>query len=120
VRGVTTQRTSRALAREAAGLCLTAFGALGVLVALGALHWVAGLSAAMAGLLSVGILTRPKPDAPRWAHAVRAAACITGYGGLTGCAFALNIPLGWIGVALGITLTGLWLATRDDEHEGTA
>ncbi|WP_411147388.1 hypothetical protein [Streptomyces sp. A30] len=117
---MTTQRTSWALAREAAGLCLTAFGALGVLVALGALHWAAGLSAAMAGLLTVGILTRPKPGAPRWAHAVRAAACITGYGGLTSCAFALITQLGWIGVSLGATLTGLRLATRDDEHEGTA
>lgn len=120
MRGVTTQRTSWALAREAAGLCLTAVGALGVLVALGALHWAAGLSAAMAGLLTVGILTHPKPDATRWAHLVRGAACITGYGGLTGCAFALITPLGWIGVSLGVLLTGLWLATRDDEHEGTA
>jgi hypothetical protein len=118
VRGVTTQRTSWALAREAAGLFLTAFGLLGVLLALGALHWAAGLSAATGGLLATGILTRPKQGAPRWAHAVRIAACIAGYGGLTGCAFALCIPLGWIGVSLAVALVGLWLATR--EHEGAA
>jgi hypothetical protein len=114
VRGVTTQRTSWALAREAAGLFLTAFGVLGVLVALGALHWAAGLSAATGGLLTAGILAHPKPDAPRWAHAVRIAACIAGYGGLTGCAFALCIPLGWIGISLAVTLDGLWLATREN------
>jgi len=117
VRGVTTQRTSWALAREAAGLFLTAFGLLGVLVALGALHWAAGLSAATAGLLAVGSLLRPKPESPRWAHAVRAAACITGYSGLTGCAFALSVPLGWIGVSLAVALVGLWLTTREHEDE---
>jgi hypothetical protein len=118
VRGVTTQRTSWALAREAAGLFLTAFGLLGVLVALGALHWAAGLSVATGGVLATGILIRPKPGAPRWAHLFRAAACLAGYGGFTGCAFALCIPLGWIGVSLAVSLTGLWLATR--EHEGVA
>ncbi|MET9732005.1 hypothetical protein ABZZ79_15530 [Streptomyces sp. NPDC006458] len=117
---MTTQRTSWALAREAAGLFLTAFGLLGVLVALGALHWAAGLSAAMAGLLTAGILLQPHPDAPRWARAVRAAVCITGYGGLTGCAFALCIPLGWIGVSLAVVLVGLWLTTREHEDEETA
>lgn len=117
VRGVTTQPTPRALAREAAGLCLTAFGVLGVLVALGALHWAAGLSAAMAGILAAGLLLAPKPDAPRSAHVLRATACAVGYGGLTGCAFALCVPLGWIGVALAVTAAGLWLTT-DRESEG--
>jgi hypothetical protein len=120
VRGVTTQRTSWALAREAAGLILTAFGLLGVLVALGALHWAAGLCAALVGLLTTGVLMRPKPDAPPWAHAVRAAACIAGYGGLTGCAFVLSAPLGWIGVSVAIVLVGLWLTTREHEDEGAA
>jgi len=120
VRGVTTQRTSWALAREAAGLFLTAFGLLGVLVALGALHWAAGLSAAAAGLLAAGVLLRPKPTAPHWARAARAAVCITGYSGLTGCAFALNTSLGWIGVSVAVVLAGLWLTTRDPEDEGTA
>ncbi|MDH6449654.1 hypothetical protein M2155_002062 [Streptomyces sp. SAI-119] len=120
MRGVTTQRTSWALAREAAGLFLTAFGLLGVLVALGALHWAAGLSAAMAGLLATGMFMRPKPTAAPWAHLARAAVCILGYGGLTGCAFALCIPLGWIGVALAVVLLGLWLTTREHEDEGAA
>lgn len=120
MRDVTTQRTSWALAREAAGLFLTAFGLLGVLVALGALHWAAGLSAAAAGLLAVGILTRPKPDAPHWAHAARAAVCTAGYGGLTGCAFVLSGPLGWISVSLAVVLVGLWLTTREPEAEEAA
>ncbi|PNG18890.1 hypothetical protein [Streptomyces cahuitamycinicus] len=117
---MTTQRTSWALAREAAGLFLTAFGLLGVLVALGAIHWVAGLSAAAAGLLATGILLRPQSDAPRWAHAARVAVCIAGYGGLTGCAFALCIPLGWIGVSLAVVLVGLGLTSREHETEGAA
>ncbi|MEE1764402.1 hypothetical protein [Streptomyces sp. SP18BB07] len=117
---MTTQRTSWALAREAAGLFLTAFGLLGVLMALGALHWAAGLSAATAGLLATGILIRPKADAPRWAHVARAVACIAGYGGLTGCAFVLCIPLGWIGVSFAVALVGMWLATREPGHEGAA
>ncbi len=120
MRGVTTQRTSWALAREAAGLFLTAFGLLGVLVALGALHWAAGLSAAMAGLLTTGMLMRPKPTAARWAHIARGAVCLLGYGGLTGCAFALCVPLGWIGVFLAVVLVGLWLTTREHEDEGAA
>ncbi|MEU0836031.1 hypothetical protein [Streptomyces sp. NPDC005969] len=88
---------SWALAREAAGLFLTAFGLLGVLVALGALHRAAGLSAAAGGLLALGILTRPNPDAPRWVRALRAAACTAGGGCLILCAFILSTPLGWIG-----------------------
>ncbi|MBZ6253604.1 hypothetical protein KVH27_35225 [Streptomyces olivaceus] len=117
---MTTQRTSWALAREAAGLFLTASGLLGVLVALGALHWAAGLSAAASGLLAVGILTRPKPEAPQWAHAARAAAYIAGYGGLTGCAFVLCVPLGWISISLAVVLVGLWLTTREPEAEEAA
>ncbi|MCX4976454.1 hypothetical protein [Streptomyces sp. NBC_00620] len=112
----TTQRPSWALAREAAGLFLTAFGTLGVLVALGALHWAAGLSTAAVGILAAGLRIAPKPSAPRWAHVFRAGVCVAGYGGLTGCAFALCIPLGWIGISLSAVTTGLWLATR--EHGG--
>ncbi|MER7951954.1 hypothetical protein ABTY59_31645 [Streptomyces sp. NPDC096079] len=108
---MTTQRTSRALAREAAGLCLTPLGVLGVLVALGSLHWAAGLSAAMGGVLAAAVLLPPQPDASRQAHVVRWAAGLTGYGGLTGCAFALCAPVGWIGVSLAVTAAGWWLAT---------
>ncbi|MFJ4880048.1 hypothetical protein ACIP93_33240 [Streptomyces sp. NPDC088745] len=114
---MTTQRTSRALAREAAGLCLTAFGVLGVLAALGALHPIAGLSAAMSGILASGLLIAPKPNAPRSVHGLRLMVCGVGYGGLTGCAFALCVPLGWIGVALAVTAVGVWLTT-DRESEG--
>ncbi|MER6616286.1 hypothetical protein [Streptomyces xantholiticus] len=114
---MTTQRTSRALAREAAGLCLTAFGVLGVLAALGALHWAAGLSAAMGGILATGLLIAPKPDASRAAHILRRTSCGIGYSGLTGCAFALCVPVGWIGVALAVTAAGVWLTT-DRESEG--
>lgn len=41
---------------------------------------------------------RRPPGAPRWAHAVRTGACISG---LTGCAFALCVPVGWIGITCG-------------------
>lgn len=108
---MTTQQTPRALAREAAGLILSAGGVLGVLVALGALHWAAGLSAAMAGLLTVGLVLKPQPDASRWTHGFRVGVCTVGYGGLTGCAFALSVSLGSIGVALAVTAAGLWLIT---------
>ncbi|MFE2181362.1 hypothetical protein [Streptomyces sp. NPDC059455] len=108
---MTTQRTSWALAREAAGLCLTAFGLLGVLLSLGALHWAAGLSATMVGILTTGLLIVPKANASRQSHILRATVCAVGYGGLTGCAFALCAPIGWTGVALAVTAAGLWLIT---------
>ncbi|MEU1592789.1 hypothetical protein ABZ468_07985 [Streptomyces sp. NPDC005708] len=115
---MTTQRTTRALAREAAGLCLTAFGVLGVLVALGALHWAAGASAAAGGLFTAGILASLEPSAPRWAHTTRAAACIVGCSGLIGIAFALCVPVGWLCAALAVLATGLWLSTPEHENEG--
>ncbi|MFF9901246.1 hypothetical protein [Streptomyces longispororuber] len=115
---MTTQRTSWALAREAAGLCLTALGTLGVLVALGTLHWAAGLSAATGGILAAGLLMKPKPDAPRDIHLLRAAACAVGYGGLTGCAFVLSAPLGWIGVFAAVAAAGLRLSMSEPTSEG--
>jgi hypothetical protein len=118
VRGVTTQRTSWALAREAAGLLLTAFGLLGVLVALSTLHWAAGASVGLTGLLVVGLRTRPKPGSPRWARTSSVVTCITAYAGLTACAFSVLTPLGWIGVSLAVVLAGLWLTSRDAVEEG--
>ncbi|MFD9190400.1 hypothetical protein ACFWCA_19480 [Streptomyces phaeochromogenes] len=115
---MTTQQTSRALAREAAGLCLTAFGALGVLIALGMIHPVLGLSAAMVGFLVAGSLTKPEPDAPRWAHKLRYTVCGVGIVGLAGCAFALYLPLGFLCVALAAVLVGLWLSSREPAAEG--
>lgn len=117
MRGVTTQQPSRALVREAAGLCLTAFGVLGVLLALGALHWAAGLSAAMAGLIVLGLPVVPMGGASRSAHVARWAAIAVGYSGLTATAFVLCRPLGGIAVALAAVVAGLWLAT-DRESEG--
>ncbi|CAM5654429.1 hypothetical protein GCM10010261_63840 [Streptomyces pilosus] len=112
---MTTQRTNRALAREAAGLCLTALGVLGVLVALGALHWAAALNAAMTGLIIAGRLTVPKPSAPRRAHVLRWAVCGVGYIGATACAFVLCAPIGWLYIAVAAIAAGLWLATRESE-----
>lgn len=117
VRGVTTQPPSRALAREAAGLLLTALGVLGVLVALSTIHWAVGLSATMSGILAAGLLATPKTDAPPAANALRVGACLTGYGGLTACAFALSTPLGWIGVALAVAALGWWLSTGETADE---
>ncbi|MFB8120663.1 hypothetical protein ACFQ6U_13745 [Streptomyces sp. NPDC056465] len=108
---MTTQQTPRALAREAAGLILSACGVFGVLLALGAFHWAAGLSTAMAGLLTAGLVLKPQPDAPHWKRGLRVGVCAVGYGGLTGCAFALSAPLGAICVALAVTAAGLWLIT---------
>ncbi|MFF8847947.1 hypothetical protein ACF08N_35460 [Streptomyces sp. NPDC015127] len=82
---------------------------LGVLAALGALHWGAGLSAAMGGIHAAGLLITPKLDASRAAHVLRWTTCSVGYSGLTGRAFALYVPLGWIGVALAVTAAGAWL-----------
>lgn len=115
MRGVTTQRTSWALAREAAGLVLTASGLLGVLVALGTLHWAAGLAAASGGLIALGLLLKPKPDAARWTRTLCAAAITAGCAGLILCAFAMAAPVGWIGVSAGVAFHGLWLTSRDDE-----
>ncbi|WP_344603915.1 hypothetical protein [Streptomyces glaucus] len=112
---MTTQRTSRALAREAAGLCLTAFGVLGVLVALGTLHWAAASTAAAGGLVITGLTLAPKPDAPRYAHILRWTVCTIGYGGATACAFVVSAPIGWIYVALAVIAAGLRLATRESE-----
>lgn len=115
---MTTQRTSWALAREAAGLILTAFGTLGVLITLGMIHLLLGLSATMAGLLVAGTLTKPEPDAPRWAPRLRYATCGVAFAGLAGCAFALYIPLGFLCVALTAVLVGLWLSSREPAAEG--
>ncbi|MET8717353.1 hypothetical protein ABZV52_29755 [Streptomyces sp. NPDC004735] len=112
---MTTQRTSWALAREAAGLFLTAFGLLGVLVALGAFHWAAGVAAASCGLSASGFLLRPKPEAARLAHVLCAAAITAGCGGLILSAFSLSIPLGWITASAAVAFHGLWLTSRDDE-----
>ncbi|WP_371605077.1 hypothetical protein OG345_41765 (plasmid) [Streptomyces sp. NBC_01220] len=112
---MTTQRTSWALAREAAGLFLTASGLLGVLVALGTLHWAAGLSAASGGLIALGLLLKPKPDAARWTRTLCATAITAGCAGLILCAFALSAPVGWICVSASVAFHGLWLTSRDDE-----
>ncbi|MFJ2225550.1 hypothetical protein ACIOFY_36610 [Streptomyces anulatus] len=117
---MTTQPPSRALAREAAGLLLTAFGVLGTLVALGTIHWALGLSAATAGILAAGILITPRTDAPPSRHAVRGGLCVTGAGGLIGCTFALSTPLGWLGVGLATTALGCWLSTRESDEEPPA
>ncbi|MCD9904609.1 hypothetical protein LUR56_40055 [Streptomyces sp. MT29] len=110
-----TQRTSWALAREAAGLILTAFGLLGVLVALGALHWVAGLSAASIGLLALALLIQPKGETLRRGNLLRAGAYTVGFGGLSFCAFVLSPELGWIVVSASTAFHGLRLISREDE-----
>ncbi|MFI1532061.1 hypothetical protein [Streptomyces griseus] len=114
---MTTQPPSRALVREAAGLLLTTLGVLGVLAALSTIHWAAGLSATMGGIFAAGLLATPKADAPPAVHALRVGACLTGYGGLTACAFILSAPLGWIGVALAVAALGWWLSTGETADE---
>lgn len=112
MRPVTTQRTTRALAREAAGLLLTAFGALGVLVALGTLHWAAGAITAMGGLIAAGLITHQRPSPPI-ARRLSAGAIGLGYAGITGCAFALHPALGALGISLAVATAGLLLASDE-------
>ncbi|MFJ2745331.1 hypothetical protein ACIO3O_37370 [Streptomyces sp. NPDC087440] len=108
---MTTPRTSWAVAREAAGLLLTAVGVLGVLVALSSLHWAAGLIAAAAGMTSSGLIVRRSPS--RLARLAGTGAAVTGYGVLTGCAFSYSDPLGWLAASLAAGVAGIWLASRE-------
>ncbi|MFG2986240.1 hypothetical protein ACGFYQ_34150 [Streptomyces sp. NPDC048258] len=111
---MTTQRTPRALAREAAGLFITALGALGVLAALGTLHWAAGLIAAMSGLITTGLLVG-SPPGPLWKRAAGFGTALIGYGGLTAAAFVLCPPFGWLGISLAVAGAGLLLSSVEGE-----
>ncbi|MET8696944.1 hypothetical protein ABZV65_30890 [Streptomyces bauhiniae] len=118
---MTTERTSWALAREAVGLVLTAFGVLGVLVALGQVHWTVALAAIAVLFILGGIFLRPDPGFPRWTHILRGVLGVTGYHGLIVCAFTLSVPLGWIAVFTGVGIVGLLMASpRDIVPEGDA
>ncbi|MEU6756002.1 hypothetical protein [Streptomyces sp. NPDC046685] len=109
---MTTQQTTRALAREAAGLFLTAFGALGALVALSALHWAAGAITAMSGLTAAGLMLRRTPSTKGVRH-LSAGAVGVGYAGITACTFALHPALGVLGVSLAAAAAGLLLASDE-------
>ncbi|WP_130340555.1 hypothetical protein [Streptomyces sp. BK022] len=118
---MTTERTSWALAREAVGLVLTAFGVLGVLVALGQVHWSAALAAIAVLFILAGVFLRPDPSFPRWTHMLRGVLGVTGYLGLIVCAFNLSVPLGWIAVFTGVGIVGLLMASpRDTAPESGA
>ncbi|MGW3626276.1 hypothetical protein [Streptomyces sp. NPDC000880] len=104
------QRAPRAVAREATGLLLLSLGALGVLAALGAIHWAVGLTTAMAGLIVAGISLRPSPKL--WQRRLATAAALVGYVGLTTCVFVAYTPLGWLAVSLAVAGTGLMLASE--------
>ncbi|MFJ8769553.1 hypothetical protein [Streptomyces clavifer] len=82
-----------------------------------AVHWTAGLSTAMAGLLAAGYFLKPAPDASRLARGMRVSLCVIAYGGLTSCMFALSAAVGWIGVALAVAGLGLWLITGTEHGE---
>ncbi|MGA5134435.1 hypothetical protein ACPCTO_32040 [Streptomyces olivoreticuli] len=105
------QPPKRALAREAVGLLLISFGALGALFALGLVHWALGLTVGMVGLVICGVRTVSSTKTLRQ-HVFGTAVAIVGYGGLTGCAFSLYAPLGWLAVSAAVIAAGVWLASE--------
>ncbi|WP_143052049.1 hypothetical protein [Streptomyces sp. 2131.1] len=98
--------------REALGLLLLSFGVLGGLGALGALHWTAGLSAALIGLCLSGVLVR-RNSKPRWQQDAGAIAAFAGYAGQTAVLFYLLPPLGWLAVSALVAAAGLWLSSAE-------
>jgi hypothetical protein len=100
------------IGREAFGLLLLSFGVLGGLGALGALHWVAGLSAALIGLCGSGVVVR-RNSKQRWQQDAGAMVAFAAYAGQTALLFYLLQPLGWLAVSsLGIA-AGLWLSSDE-------
>ncbi|MFI5990269.1 hypothetical protein ACIBAC_00245 [Streptomyces sp. NPDC051362] len=98
--------------REAFGLLVFSCGVFGVLAALGALHWVAGLSAALIGACVAGVVVR-RHSKQRWQQDAGAMFAFAAYAGETALLFYLLQPLGWLAVsALGIA-AGLWLSSDE-------
>ncbi|MEU5978417.1 hypothetical protein [Streptomyces sp. NPDC047315] len=100
------------IGREALGLLLLSFGALGGLGALGALHWTAGLSAALVGLCVGGVLARRSAQR-RWQQDSGAIAAFCGYAGQTAVLFHLAPPLGWLAVSVLAVAVGFWLSSAE-------
>ncbi|WP_454315407.1 hypothetical protein [Streptomyces phaeoluteigriseus] len=98
--------------REALGLLLLSFGVLGGLGALGALHWTAGLSAALLGLCASGVLVRRNAKA-RWQQDAGAIAAFAGYAGQAAVLFYLLPPLGWLAVSALVAAAGFWLSSAE-------
>ncbi|MFE4579449.1 hypothetical protein [Streptomyces chartreusis] len=104
--------TATKVGREAFGLSLLSFGVLGGLGALGALHWTAGLSAALIGLCASGVLVRRHSNY-RWQQDAGAIAAFAGYTGQTAVLFHLLPPLGWLAVSALMIASGLWLSSSE-------
>ncbi|MFF4543633.1 hypothetical protein ACFY1J_05210 [Streptomyces sp. NPDC001406] len=100
------------IGREAFGLLLLSFGVLGGLGALGALHWAAGLSAALVGLCASGVAVR-RNSKQRWQQDVGAMAAFTAYAGQTALLFYLLAPLGWLAASLLAVAAGLRLSSDE-------
>jgi len=100
------------IGREAFGLLLLSFGVLGGLGALGALHWTAGLSAALVGLCASGVLVR-RNSKRRWQQDAGAIAAFSGYAGQTAVLFYLLPPLGWLAISILAVAAGLWLSSDE-------
>jgi hypothetical protein len=100
------------IGREALGLLLLSFGLLGGVGALGALHWMAGLSAVLIGLCASGVVAR-RNSKQRWQQDAGAMVAFAAYAGQTALLFYLLQPLGWLAVsALGVA-AGLWLSSGE-------
>lgn len=100
------------IGREAFGFLLLSFGVLGGLGALGALHWAAGLSAALVGLCTSGVLVR-RNSKRRWQQDAGAIAAFSSYAGQTAVLFYLLPPLGWLAISLLAVAAGLWLSSDE-------
>ncbi|MFB6630013.1 hypothetical protein ACFCWY_08965 [Streptomyces sp. NPDC056362] len=100
--------------REVAGILLLSFGLLGGLAALGALHWLAGMSAALIGLCAGGVLVRRRAQ-HRWQQDGGAVAAFVGYAGQSTILYVVAPPLGWLSVSILGVLAGLWLSSSTTE-----
>ncbi|MFE7072576.1 hypothetical protein ACFU96_21095 [Streptomyces sp. NPDC057620] len=109
---ITESVLSDKVGREALGLLLVSFGVLGGLGALVALHWTAGLSAALIGLCASGVLVR-RNSTRRWQQDAGAIAAFSGYAGQVAVLFYLLPPLGWLAVSVLVVATGLWISSAE-------
>ncbi|MYW67157.1 hypothetical protein GTY65_24260 [Streptomyces sp. SID8379] len=100
----------RRIAREIAGLLLTTVGVLVVLVVLGAVHLVLGVTAAAAGtLVSYRLVGPPKNRGPLLLSLASTAVANASAVALTFMYFPL---LGWAEIGTAIAVTGIWLASE--------
>ncbi|WP_345670899.1 hypothetical protein [Streptomyces similanensis] len=100
--------------REVAGLLFLSFGLLGCLGVLAAIHWAAGLSAALLGLGAAGALLR-RTATQRWKQDASMVMAFAGYAGQAAVLFYLYQPAGWLLVSATAAAVGLWLSSTESD-----